>query len=436
MACAGDISSERSGPGIKMDTLTAWTECITLLMLYTMDLKSNEPFWLVKNGLINAYPSLREDSDCDVLIVGGGITGSLIAHQCVAEGYRTVLIDKREIANGSSSATTSMLQYEIDTPLYELIRMIGEKGAVESYQACSRAISRLEEVCKTIGSGAGFRKKDSLYFAARKKDVSWLKQEFEARKQAGFAVTWMEPEEIRRVYRLENTYAGILSAQGASVDAFMLVHELLGYNQKKGLRVFDKTGLMAVKPGTGSSEVSLSTGAKIRAGKIVYCVGYESAAMIREKFVDLISTYALVSEVDERSAGRYKDTLIWNTAEPYIYMRTTDDGRLLIGGEDEAFRDPGRRDRLIGKKERKLLGAFETYLPHIPFHPDFSWAGTFGETKDGLPYIGEHKDFQDSYFVLGFGGNGITFSVTGMEMVSAWLKGNSHPLEAWFRFGR
>lgn len=82
-----------------------------------MKLTSNEPFWLVKNGLIASYPSLAEDISTDILVVGSGITGSLIAHQCVKDGYKTVLTDKREIANGSSSATTSMLQYEVDTPL-------------------------------------------------------------------------------------------------------------------------------------------------------------------------------------------------------------------------------------------------------------------------------------------------------------------------------
>ena len=82
-----------------------------------MKLKSNEPFWLVKNGILNSYPSLRNDISVDVLIVGGGITGSLIAHQCIKDGHKTALIDRREIANGSTSATTSMLQYEIDVKL-------------------------------------------------------------------------------------------------------------------------------------------------------------------------------------------------------------------------------------------------------------------------------------------------------------------------------
>ena len=79
-----------------------------------MDLKSNEPYWLIKNGIINSYPSLRTDEVCEVLVVGGGITGALIAHQCIRDGFKTIIIDKREMVNGSSSSTTSLLQYEID----------------------------------------------------------------------------------------------------------------------------------------------------------------------------------------------------------------------------------------------------------------------------------------------------------------------------------
>ena len=401
-----------------------------------MDLKSNEPFWLIKNGLIQSYPSLRNNLECDVLIVGGGITGSLIAHQCIKDGYNTVLIDKREIANGSSSATTSMLQYEIDVPLFKLTKLIGEKGAVESYKACSNAIDQLEELCFQIKSDAGFIRKKSLYFAAYKKDVEELKCEFEIRKKAGFEVKWLNKEIISEKYHIEKTYGGILSKQGASMDAFMFVHELLQYNVKKGLHVFDKTALIKVEYHKQYNNVSLNTGANIKAKKIIYCIGYESATMIQEKFVNLISTYAIVSEQFPKMKPLYKKLLVWNTAAPYIYLRTTDDNRFLIGGEDEAFHNTQKRDALLDKKEQKLLKSFEKYLPDLLFPTDFVWAGTFGETKDGLPYIGEHKDFKNSYFVLGFGGNGITFSVTGMEMTSYWLKNKKHLLTPYFAFGR
>lgn len=401
-----------------------------------MDLKSNEPFWLVKNGIINSYPSLKENIECEIVIVGGGITGSLLAYQMVNEGYKTVLIDKREICNGSSSATTSMLQYEIDVPLYELKKQFGNEGAFLAYSACSKSIDDLEKICGNIKSNAGFKRKESLYFASKKKDVSWLEEEYKARFDAGFEVKFLEANQIEEKFGIKNTFGGILSKQGASVDAFKLAHELLKFSEKKGLKIFDKTELDSVQSEKDFNIIKTKEGFSIKANKIIYCVGYERTNLIKEKFVNLKSTFAIVSEIDSDNLNELDNTLFWNTDSPYIYMRTTEDGRLLIGGGDEDFKNPDKRDALIGKKEQEILKVLKDVKPDYDFYTDFTWAGTFGETKDGLPYIGEHKKHPNSYFVLGFGGNGITFSVTGMEMTSAFLKNENHPLNEYFKFGR
>lgn len=401
-----------------------------------MKLRSNEPFWLVKNGLINSYPSLDRDIETEILVVGSGITGSLIAHRCVAEGYQTTLIDRREIAHGSSSATTSMLQYEIDTALFELIEMIGEKAAVDSYWACFNSINDLGKIAKQIKSTCGFKKKESVYMAALKKDVPWLAKEFQAREKHGFPVKWLEPAEIEEKFGMAGTFGGILSAQGGSIDAFCLAHELLQYNQKRGLRVYDKTDLVKKEHTKNGVKVTTEYGNVIKAKKVIYCNGFESVEMIKDKFVNLLSTYAIVGEIGEDDHSHLSETLFWNTAEPYIYMRTTDDNRVLIGGEDEEFVDPAKRDSMITEKSAKLEKKLKKLVPSLKFRTDFAWAGTFGETKDGLPYIGEHPNFPSAYFVLGFGGNGITFSVIGMDMIATHLKGETHPLDEVFRFRR
>ncbi len=401
-----------------------------------MKLRSNEPFWLVKNGLIDSYPSLGEDIQTDVLVVGSGITGSLISHRCVEEGYTTTLIDRREIAHGSSSATTSMLQYEIDTPLWQLIEMIGERGAVDSYWACYNSIDDLGKISHQIRSKCGFKKKDSLYFAARKKDLADLRKEFEIREKHGFPVSWLEPNEITEKYSLEPTFGGILSKQGGSIDAFCFVHDLLRFNAKRGLAVYDKTDLVKTEHKRSGVRLITEYGNTIKAKKVIYCTGFESVEIVKDKFVDLISTYAIVGEVCEAEQSHVSETLFWNTADPYNYFRTTDDNRILIGGEDEDFVDAKKRDSVLGKKADKLEKTLKRLMPTLKFRTDFAWAGTFGETKDGLPYIGKHPNFPSAYFVLGFGGNGITFSVIGMDMVAAMLKGEKHQLDEYFRFRR
>ena len=353
----------------------------------------------------------------------------------MSEGLKCILIDKREIVNGSSAATTSMLQYEIDIPLYRLKELIGTEAAVACYQACSQAIDKLGKLAQHIDSEAGFRKKHSFYYASRKKDVANLLKEYHARQSAGFEVNWLSEQEIKHKFDLTGAYGGILSKQGASIDAFCFAHELLKHNTQKGLKIYDKTELIRVINKKQRTVAVLSTAAKIATKKIIYCTGYETTELIPEKFVELLSTFAIVSEVDETLYNSYQDLLIWNTAQPYLYMRTTDDGRFLIGGEDEPFKDPIKRDNLIDQKSHKLEKSFNKIF-NKPFYCDFNWAGTFGSTKDGLPYIGEHKKFKNAYFVCGFGGNGITFSVTAMEMVSCWLNRKDHALSKCFRFGR
>jgi len=87
-----------------------------------MDLSTGLPFWLVKNGLPYDYPQLDKNINCDVVILGGGITAAINAFILIEADIPCVLIEKRSIGLGSTIATTALLQYQIDTPLSQLIK--------------------------------------------------------------------------------------------------------------------------------------------------------------------------------------------------------------------------------------------------------------------------------------------------------------------------
>ena len=178
-------------------------------------------------------------------------------------------------------------------------------------------------------------------------------------------------------------------------------------------------------------------GCHIKAKKIIYATGYESINYIKEPIVKLKSTYAIVSEPLSTQKPFWKnDMLIWNTADPYLYIRSTGDNRIFVGGRDENFYSPKKRDVLLGVKTRWLTKDFNKLFPAINFIPEFSWTGTFGSTKDGLPYIGAYKKLKNSYFALGFGGNGITFSLIAAEIILDELLGKKNPDAALFSFLR
>jgi glycine/D-amino acid oxidase-like deaminating enzyme len=130
-----------------------------------MDLRSGNAFWPIKNGLIASYLALTRHESCDVAVIGGGITGALVAYRLVNAGVETVLLDKRDVGTGSTAASTSLLQYEIDTELHDLIARVGEAGAVRGYQVGLEAIDQIEEILRILGDDCGFKRKTSLYLA-------------------------------------------------------------------------------------------------------------------------------------------------------------------------------------------------------------------------------------------------------------------------------
>lgn len=370
------------------------------------------------------------------MIVGGGITGALLAYQFSSEGHRVVVIDKRDVGMGSTSATTSMIQFELDEPLYKLGTRIGKEQAADIYLGAANAVRKLADVVDQLPSTAGFSSKGSLHYASNDNDVVTLRKEFECQRMIGLQVKWLTKDEIFSEYGLVSE-AGIWSEIAASMDAYQLTHALLQYGIKNfGLQVYAHTLLESVEYKAGKNFAAVDTTAVIECTSMVYAMGYESHELMRRGIGKLISTYACVSKPLDEIPERLSETVFWNTDDPYFYFRTTSDSRILIGGEDEDFQDPERRDSLIAKKESDLVDKFQRQMPFIPFIADYSWAGTFGATKDSLPYIGPHPDFKNSYFMLGFGGNGITFSVMGMQILSDALAGRTNRFLEYFRFRR
>src|SRR4051812_36906785 len=116
-----------------------------------MILKSGFPFSLVRYGLAFDYPKLESDISTDVLIVGGGISGALAGFYLTEAGIASIVIDARSIGLGSTCASTSLLQYELDVPLCKLIEKIGRQNAERAYLICKDAVSRIIDVSHQVG---------------------------------------------------------------------------------------------------------------------------------------------------------------------------------------------------------------------------------------------------------------------------------------------
>ena len=409
---------------------------LTPCMEFFMDLKSGYPFWPIKNGLIRSYPTLAEDLRCDVAVIGGGITGALVAYHLAKAGVGVVVLDRRDIATGSTSASTALLQYEVDTHLADLIGMVGREHAVRSYHLCLEAIHKIGKLTEELGDDCGYMPKKSLYLASTKRDVPAMRDEYEARRAAGIRLDFLERNDIKDRFSFDYP-AGLLSYDAAQVDAYRLTHALLHAAAGLGARIYDRTTVDKYEHEADSVTLTTDRGCQVRARRVAMAAGFESQQYLKQKVVSFKSTYAFISEPSGPIDGWGEDgCLIWESARPYLYMRTTDDGRVLVGGEDDLFDSDAKRDRRLPKKTERLMKRYNAMFPRGPIDVAYSWAGTFGETKDGLAYIGETAEWPNGYFALGYGGNGITYSLIAAEIIRDLFTGTPNPDVAIFRFDR
>ncbi|TSJ44370.1 FAD-dependent oxidoreductase [Mucilaginibacter corticis] len=399
-----------------------------------MNLYEQLPYWLMKDGLVAQYPSLDENLEVDVAVMGAGISAALTAWHLKEAGLSIAVFDRRHVGLGSTAASTAFLQYEIDTPLTELTKLVGEQNAVRAYQLCRESIYTIENLCATLKPHFDFHIVPSLQYATYQTHVAKLRAEYELRKKHGFVIDWLDPKDIQSKFNFDAP-AAVFSKDGGEVDAYLLTHALFKDLVKHGHRVFNNTQVQDIEYNHGVT-LTMKNGVKVKAKKLVIACGYESLKYIPKKIADINSTYALVSEPLSKEYFWHKNSLVWETAVPYQYFRVVSENRILIGGCDDPYHHPHIAPNIIAGKTNQLVAAFRKRMPHIPLKADFSWAGAFASTKDGLPYIGSIPERPNTYFALGFGGNGITFSVIAAEIIRDLILNKKNNNTHLFEFNR
>ncbi|WP_440221906.1 NAD(P)/FAD-dependent oxidoreductase [Dokdonella sp. MW10] len=399
-----------------------------------MDLKSGYPYWIVRNGLPQHFAPLESDARCDVAVIGAGITGALVARELVEAGFDTLVLDTRDAAWGSTAASTAMIQYEIDTELAQLARIVGVDTAVTIYRACEAAVDELGTIAADVR--VAFDRASSLYIASRRWHAGRVRREGALRRAHGFAVDTLEAGDIAARYGIEAP-AALLTATAGQVDPYRLAIALLSDLAGRGVRVHDRSKVIHRIERSRDIELHTQRGARVRCRHVVIAAGYESQGWLPERVAANRSSYALVTEPLRSMPSWLRHTLVWETARPYLYLRTTRDGRVLAGGEDDRLDIPARRDASVQKKAARILARVGGMLPGLELEPGFAWAGTFAETADGLPFFGAHPRLDRRLlFAMAYGGNGIVYSVIGARLLRMQLERRRHPLAHIFGFDR
>jgi Glycine/D-amino acid oxidases (deaminating) len=395
------------------------------------ELHSGRLFWPNTWEQYKSYPTLSKGLQVQVAIIGGGMSGSMCAYVLEKSGISTAVFERDTIAGGSTSANTGLLQFSNDIMLCDLIDQIGRGPAVRFYAACVKAVKQIGEIASNLDFNPHYVPRSSLYYASSEQDLPKLRKEYETLRKNGFDVQFWEPDIISKHFPFRRSGA-IITNNDAEVNPFRFVHGMADAAAAFGARIYEHTDVISHEQlSNGKHQLTSAGGHVIQADQVIYAIGYEPEELRGQLIKPVMNrSFAAVTAVQDKDKllHWYNQMFIWETARPYLYMRTTVDGRVIIGGLDERFEHPVDGEQKRGQRIDKLYDKLTAHFPMLDAPFEYEWSATFGESVDGLPFVGEDPQQPGVYYCLGYGGNGTVYSMIATHILHNLITEGYHPL--------
>jgi glycine/D-amino acid oxidase-like deaminating enzyme len=397
------------------------------------NLRTGRPIWLARRMPRLPHRSLKHNLKTDVLIVGAGITGAFMAEGLTAAGQDVVIADRRRHPLlGSTPASTALIEYEIDTPLTALTRRIGLENAVRVWQRARLAVDAIATRTRELDIACDLQEHDNLYLAGSKLGSRALQREGEARRHAGFQTEYLDARALKIQFGIARTGA-LLSYGELAADPRRLAAGYFRAAIDNGAMLYARCHIVDVEVKRGWVVATTGGGNQICCRHLVYATGYELPDAVESRRHRVVSTFAMATRPQPHRLWPRR-AFLWEASEPYLYVRSTRDGRVICGGEDEECPDESVRDRLLPRKIKTIRRKLKRLLPALDTRPDYIWAGSFGTSSTGLPFIGGVSGMDNCWAVLGFGGNGITYARIAADIIRACITGRPDPDASLYAF--
>ncbi len=381
-----------------------------------------QPYWL--EAPLPRFPKLDRDLDVDVVIVGGGITGLTAAYLLTLDGRRVAVLERERCAQIDTGHTTAHLTMVTDQRLSALVKRFGRDHAQAAWEAGLAAIAQIESIAADLELACDFACVPGYLHAPADQaagDGASLREEAWLASELGFDASFIE----------QVPFAG---GPGIRYDGQARFHPRK-YLAGLARAITDRGGLIFEHSAADAfcdDPRSVSChGHRLECGDIVLAThtplmgntGLLSATLFQTK-LSLYTSYAISGRVEK---GCLPDALLWDTADPYHYLRIEphrDYDVVIFGGEDHKTGQTADTAACFERLERTLVSRAGTV--------EFShrWSGQVIETADGLPFIGETATHQ--FAGTGYSGNGMTFGSLAGMMATDSIAGRANPWAALF----
>ena len=402
-------------------------------------LRKGPTVWLRRTKPAVRYPILRGHQATEVAIIGGGLTGAMVAQAFAENGTGVIVVEAARVGHGSTAASTALLLQEPDHDLEALARRYDLRTARRIWRLSRAAARDLVQAIRRLKIECGLREVPSLYYTLSEERARLLQRELKKRRAARLGGEWLDDDALLRASGIHG--AGAIKTGGnAQLDPLRACIGFLSAAKTQGASIYERTTINRIR--TMDDGVRLySARGTIDAKQVVIATGYATKYFrpLAGRF-NMRHTYVMATEpippARRRELG-LGDVMLWDTERPYHYVRWTSDHRLLLGGADRPVKPGARRSVQFAAAMRDLREYFTTLYPALnDVGIERAWEGLFAMTPDSLPYLGPHRDYPRHAFALGYGGNGMTFAALAARVLLEQWRGVKSADHELFAFGR
>jgi glycine/D-amino acid oxidase-like deaminating enzyme len=268
-------------------------------------LRLGPPVWLHDGASVKRrYPRLSGKHDTSVAIVGGGMTGALVAHAFASAGISTILLEGAVVGRGSTAASSALLLQEPDLELRELASRYGPQASRRIWQVSHDSVHRLVALLKRLRIRCDLKYRDAVHYATDAQAVTRLHREFELRTRSGFEGKWLGPGDLRRMTGIPGRGA-IRSRGSAQFDPYRACVGILGAATAAGAQVFEHSRVRRIEVKRDRVRIRMRDGL-VEARRVVIATGYATPQFrpLAGRF-RMYRTYVLATE--SMSAGQRRD---------------------------------------------------------------------------------------------------------------------------------
>lgn len=361
-----------------------------------------------KNRQVESRPVAGE-LRADVVVIGGGLTGSSTA-LCLAEkGVSVALIESRHFGWGASGRSGGQIisGYSIEQP--DLEKLVGLDTAKELWAHSLAALDftrgRIEQHEIQCDLTSGF-----LHVGVKPRHASELERwaEHMDRVYEYSVLDYLDQPTLRTQLGSELYSAGVFDPGSGHLHPLNYSLGITAAARDAGAMLYDQSPVTKITQ-SGSHNVVHTANGSIRCDAVVYaCNAYLDGLQpqIQKKFM-AVGTYIVATEPLGETVARAlisSNAAVVDTNHILDYYRMSADHRLLFGGRVSlANLDPGR---LTVSLQKRMLRVFPR-LAGVKL--DYSWGGYVAITQNHAPHVGHLPNNQ--FYAQGFSGQGM--SLTG-----------------------